>query len=305
MQTSTGEEIEVDKSAADALAEPLLHLLRNAIDHGIEPPEERAEAGKPEVGTIELNAFREGDQIRLEVADDGAGLDRAAILRRARAAGLVEPGAEPSPAEIAALVFDPGSSTRQEPSRVSGRGIGLDIVRRGIVRLRGSLAVEDRETIGTRFLLRLPLTLAIVPAVVFESDGEMLALAATDVRQTIRLTGTHRAGGTEVLRHDGALVPVARPGELFGWPGGNGNGAEAGASFAVIVGVGDRTAAVSADRVIGQQNLVVKAIPGYLGTVRGVSGVVPGAGGRTVLLLDGRGILDLNMDAQRRLSRAG
>ncbi|MEX2572448.1 MAG: ATP-binding protein [Gemmatimonadota bacterium] len=305
-----GDETEVDKSAADALAEPLLHLIRNAVDHGIEAPEKRRRRGKDETGTIRLSASREGDHIRIEVSDDGPGLDRAAILRRAREAGIpVDDGLEDGDGgsqerTIRNLIFAPGFSTRAEASTVSGRGMGLDIVRRGIERLRGTLTVDAADTGGTRFELRLPLTLAIVPALIFESDGEILALPASEVRETLRQIPLERLGDAEVLRYHDRVVPVTRPRRIFGWESSKAeDGVGSSLRFAVVLEKDERTAAIPADRMIDQRNVVVKALPAYLGRVQAISGVTVSTDGRPVLLLDTQGMLDLSIENQRRATR--
>jgi two-component system, chemotaxis family, sensor kinase CheA len=306
--TLEGEDIELDKSAVDALAEPLLHLVRNAVDHGIEPPEVREAAGKPATGAILLRASRHGDRVRIEVSDDGSGLDRAAILRRAHRQGLLAEGHEPGGEEIFDLIFAPGFSTRSEATTISGRGMGLDIVRRGVLRLRGSLRVEQRSEGGTRFVLELPLTLAIVPALIFESEGELLALPTLEVRQTITRTRAERVGGADVVRHGEELLPLARPARIFGWspePRELSRATSDRGGFAIIVGNGDRTAAIQVDRLVDQRSVVVKALPSYLGPLRGVSGATVAPDGRVILLLDGGALLELNIDSHRRGVHAG
>jgi two-component system chemotaxis sensor kinase CheA len=299
-----GESIELDKSAVDALGEPLLHLVRNAVDHGLETPETRERSGKDAVGTISLRAARVGDHIVLTVADDGAGLDRAEILRRARANGLIDRGEKLSAEEIGNLIFSPDFSTRREATTVSGRGVGLDIARRTLLRLRGSLEVRDNAGGGTAFVLRLPLTLAIVPALIFELEGEVLALPATDVQETLTGARFERVGGTEVIRDEQTIVPIARPHQLFGWGNGAGDGGNPSRSrYAIVVRRGGRSAAIPADRLLDQRSVVVKALPHYLGQLRGVSGVTVAPDGRVILLIDCDVLLDLNLHAQRRVAR--
>lgn len=292
--------VELDKSAVDALAEPLLHLVRNAVDHGIETPAEREASGRDATGTVWLRAERAGDRLRIVVEDDGRGLDRGAILARARAAGLVEADEEPAPEEVRGLIFRPGFSTRREATTVSGRGVGLDVVRRRVRELRGALRVEMPEHGGTRFTLELPLTLAIVSAVLFESGGETMAVAAADVSEVMRSPATERAGAVEVLRHREHLVPVARPARLFGWEGDERAGA-----FAVVVGRGTRRAAVLAERMVDQRDVVVKPLPTTAGAPRGVSGATITPDGRVVLLLDAVGLVDLNLETNRKENRGG
>jgi two-component system, chemotaxis family, sensor kinase CheA len=297
-----GEGIELDKSAVDALAEPLLHLVRNAVDHGLEPAEERAATGKDPVGTIGIEARREGDQIALEVWDDGSGLDRAAIHRSALAAGLVEAGGAPE-TDLDDLIFAPGFSTRQEATTVSGRGMGLDIVRRTVTRLRGSLEHRARPGGGSVFVLRLPLTLTILPALLFERRGELLAVPAGDVRETVARPPVERIGGTDVLRDGSDLVPLAEPARIFEWREGE-DLSNRPARYLIVLRKGERSAAIPADRLIDQRDIVVKAMPAHLHATPGISGVSVTAEGRVMLLLDSQAVVDLNLVHQRRATRA-
>jgi two-component system, chemotaxis family, sensor kinase CheA len=303
-----GEDTEMDKSTVDILAEPLLHLVRNAVDHGIQPPDVRVAAGKEPEGTITLRARSSGDTVRIEVEDDGIGLDRARILERARKSGMVGDEERLTDDEIADLIFQPGFSTRQQADTVSGRGIGMDIVASSITRLRGSLEVEDTPGEGSRFILRLPLTIAILPALLFESRGQTLALPALEVEDTQRLGTIGWAAGAEVVTLDGELVPLVRVESVFGWKGTGAteslpSGASAAPKYVLVVRRGARAAAVAADRVLEQRDVVVKALPAFLGNPRGVSGATIAPDGRVILLLDAGGIIDLNLESHRRTGR--
>jgi two-component system, chemotaxis family, sensor kinase CheA len=303
-----GEETEMDKSTVDILAEPLLHLVRNAVDHGIQPPDVRVAAGKAPEGTITLRALSSGDTVRIEVEDDGMGLDRARILERARTSGLVGDEEPLTDDEIAELIFRPGFSTRQQADLVSGRGIGMDIVASSVTRLRGSLEVEDSPGEGSRFVLRLPLTIAILPALLFESRGQTLALPALEVEDTQRLGTVGWAAGAEVVALDGELVPLVRVESVFVWngtgaPDSSPSGASAAPKYVLVVRRGARAAAVAADRVLEQRDVVVKALPAFLGNPRGVSGATIAPDGRVILLLDAGGIIDLNLESHRRTGR--
>jgi two-component system chemotaxis sensor kinase CheA len=194
-----GEETELDKATADALLDPLLHLVRNAVDHGVELPEVREAAGKDPVATLWLCAASEGDQVRIEVEDDGRGLDVGAVVARARALGWVGADEEPPEEETAELLFRPGFSTRSEVTEVSGRGIGLDVVRSTVQRLRGNVHAEAGAEGGARFVLRLPLTVALVPVLFLESGGERLAIPAGDVEEAARVGPVERVGAAEVV----------------------------------------------------------------------------------------------------------
>jgi two-component system chemotaxis sensor kinase CheA len=282
-----GEGTEMDKSTAEALAEPLLHLIRNAIDHGLRSADEREAAGKPRYGTVRIVARHEGDRVRIAVEDDGVGLSLESIAKRAEELGLVEDGGSlPEEAKLA-LIFEPGFSTRTDVSTVSGRGVGLDVVRRRVHELRGSLGVERIPSVGTRFVIRLPVTVVIVPSLLFETAGETMAIPTANVDRTIQIGRIEQVGATEVIRDGEGLIPVADPDRLFGWdPAPRGD-------FGVVVRHGRRGALVTAQRLVDQRELVVKGMPSYGRRVPGVSGSSVLPGGRVVLVLDPAGLIDL------------
>ncbi len=288
-----GEDTRLDKSTADAVAEPLLHLVRNAVDHGIEPPGEREAAGKPAEATLALRAAQEGDRVRIEVEDDGRGLDRARIFARAREQGIAAAG-EGEDAEE--LIFRPGFSTRRVASAVSGRGIGLDAVRGAVSRLRGSVEVEEGDEGGTRFVLRLPLTVALVPVLFFEAAGERLAVPSADVEETLRAGPVERAGPAEVVRLRDETLPLARPGRVLGWEDAGAGGAP---RFLVVVRSGGRAVALAADRLLDQRPATVRALPAALGSPPGVSGATVAADGGVVLVLDAGALVEMNVDLYR------
>lgn len=295
-----GEDTELDKSTIDALAEPLLHLVRNAVDHGVEAPEARAAAGKPPEATLRLAAAQEGDMVRITVEDDGAGLDQAAIVARARGLGWVAEGERPGVDEAAEMIFTPGFSTRSEATELSGRGVGLDVVHTTVSRLRGSVRAEPGENGGTRFVLRLPLTVALVPALFFESAGEVLALAASDVEAVARVEGLERVGAAEVMELHGEALPVIRLAGVFGWPA-----PPAEPRLAVVVRRGERGAAILVDRLLDQRAATLRPLPEALGAPAGVSGATVNVDGRVVLLLDAGEMMELNVDFYRGAGRGG
>jgi two-component system, chemotaxis family, sensor kinase CheA len=289
----SGEGTELDKATADALLDPLLHLVRNAVDHGVEPPEARRAAGKPETATVRLSAAQEGDRVRIEVEDDGRGLDRAGIERRARALGLLAADEAPSDEAVDELLFRPGFSTREQADEVSGRGVGLDVVRAAVSRLRGQVRVEDGDEGGTRFVLHLPLTVAMVPVLFFRAAGETLAIPALDVETTVRAGTPGRVGPAETVAVGDEAVPLVRLERVFGWE------AAPDPRFALVLRRGARAAALGADRLLAQDAATVRALPAALGSPRGVSGAVVDARGRVVLLLDPEPLLEMNVDLYR------
>jgi two-component system chemotaxis sensor kinase CheA len=288
-----GEGTELDKSTADVLMEPLLHLVRNAVDHGVEPPEERAAAGKPETALIRLAAAQEGDRVRIEVEDDGRGIDWARIVGRAREVGLLGPGETPEDDALADLIFHPGFSTRGEVDEVSGRGVGLDVVRSTVARMRGQVRVEEGDEGGTRFILYFPLTVAMVPVLFFDAAGETLAIPALDVEETLRAGTPGRVGPAETVDVREEAVPLVRLDRIFGWE------AAPDPRYLIVVRRGTRAAALGADRLLAQATATVRALPASLGSPRGVSGAVVDARGRAVLLLDPDEMLALNVDLYR------
>lgn len=288
-----GEGTELDKATADALLDPLLHLVRNAVDHGVEPPEVRRAAGKPETATIVLSAAQEGDRVRIEVEDDGRGLDRARIEARGRALGLIAPEETPSEAEIDDLLFRPGFTTRDRADELSGRGVGLDVVRDAVERLRGQVHVEDGDAGGTRFVLLLPLTVALVPVLFFRAAGETFAIPALDVEETVRAAEPGRVGPAETVDVREEAVPLVRLERLFGWE------PAPDPRFVLVLRRGARAAAVGAERLLAQDAAAVRALPGALGGPPGVSGAVVDSRGRVVLLLDPGRLLEMNVDLYR------
>lgn len=298
-----GGEVELDRSMVEALGDPLLHLIRNAVDHGIRLPKEREAAGKPPIGTITLRAERFGDRVHVEVSDDGEGLDLEALRRRGRALGLVDEQTRMTDQEVAELIFRPGFTTRQSSDAVSGRGIGLDVVRERANALRGSLSVQSASGQGVRFTLALPLTLAILPALVFEAEGGTFAVPSSAVERTVRSPRPERAGAAEVVRLAGELIPVARAERLFGWHERSKETADA-ADFAVVLQAGGRRGALLASRVLEQRDLVVKALPAFLGSLPAISGASIAPDGGVILLLDPAGLIDLNLAQHQRENRA-
>jgi len=290
-----GEETQIDKTTMEALAEPILHLVRNAIDHGIETPEAREAAGKPRFGTLILRAEQRGDVVRITVRDDGRGLDREAILGRGRELGVVRGRGRPEDEEIDDLIFHPGFSTRAEVTDVSGRGVGLDVVRSSVQRLRGRIEVATAAEGGTRFRLELPLTLAILPPLFFEVAGETLGIPARDVLETIGHPSLRMVGRAPVVMHHDALVPLLHPARIFDWNGDTPDADDA-PPFAVVVRGRVRTVAVAADRLLDHREVVAKALPSSLGAPRGVSGATVLPSGRAALLLDPSELTELNLE---------
>ncbi len=281
-----GESVEVDKAVLEEMAEPLMHLLRNAVDHGIEPPERRRERGKPERGRVTVRAAHEGDQVVLRVADDGGGVDTVAVRLRAVERGFASPAAAArmTEAELFALVFEPGFSTAREVSETSGRGVGLDVVRACVERLRGSVTLTSRRGEGTTFTVRLPMTVAVMRALMVRARGQTFALPLASVAQVARLgTEAAEAGEGTIRIGDETYFPVLLGDALrLRTP----EAADAGRRSVLLVETGEGRAAVVVDEVQGGREIVVKNLGAHLRKVHGVSGATLTGDGGVVLILN-------------------
>lgn len=291
-----GEDTELDKSLTEEIADPLIHIVRNALDHGIEPPEARVAAGKPERGTLTLSAAHEGDHILIVIQDDGGGIDPEKIRAKAIEKGFVTPAeaADLSEAEVLQLIFRPGFSTAQRVSQVSGRGVGTDVVKTNLARLNGSVTVASEVGVGTRFTLKLPLTLAIIQSLLVEAGGERFAIPLHAVDEVVGLEDDTRGSirGREVLRHRDAVVPLLRVGEALDVTG-YAPAVDA-AEYAVVVDVADRRVGLVVDALVGQKEIVIKPLGSFLKTPKGLAGSAILGDGRVVMVLDLGGLIGLH-----------
>ncbi|HEY1188982.1 MAG TPA: chemotaxis protein CheW, partial [Gemmata sp.] len=278
---------ELDKQVAEALGDPLVHLIRNAADHGIEPAERRAAGGKGDAGTITLRAGREGNAVFVEVHDDGAGIDAERVKAKALALGVVteEQAAALVPEQALQLIFAPGLSTAAAVSDLSGRGVGMDVVKSNVAALGGTVAVYSEVGRGTRVRLSVPLTLAVTTLVLVEADGLMLGLPVDSIQETLKVgPGEFRAlGGGRAVVLRNSIVPVAALGTILGL----GPGAPDRDRVPVVVlNVAGARLGVTADALHGQQEIVLKPVPPQLGRVPGVGGAAIMGDGTIVLVLD-------------------
>lgn len=279
---ATGGDTLLDKTIVDRLGEPLVHLLMNAVAHGVEVPAERRKAGKPEEAVIRLEAIAVGDCVRLRVLDDGRGLDRARIMDRARSLGLDLASLQPS--DIHQVIFAPGFSTVSEVSEVAGRGVGLDVVARGIHALSGSITVESEPGQGTMFELVLPLTLAVLRALVVDVAGESYAIPLTHVGETIRLDDgeVHQLHHQGMVLWRGSMLAVDDAAALFNAP----TPAPAARHYCVVLTAGTRRRGLLVSRLIGHQEIVIKGLDPMLGAPPFVSGTTILGDGRVACILD-------------------
>jgi two-component system chemotaxis sensor kinase CheA len=283
-----GEDTEVDKNLVEMLNDPLVHLVRNSCDHGIETPEARAAAGKPRTGTVLLAAEQVGDHILLTIADDGAGMDPEVLRRKVVEKKLMdeEAAVRLTDAECYNLIFLPGFSTKTEISDVSGRGVGMDVVRTKINSLNGSIEIESGKGKGTRMLIRVPLTLAIMPALMVIVDKQIFALPLASVAEILDmdLSRTNTVDGqTVVLVRDKAL-PLFY---LQHWLTPNGQGSPMpSAGHVVIAHVGTQRVGLVVDQLIGQEEVVIKPLGSRLHGTPGLAGATITGDGRIALILD-------------------
>ncbi len=289
-----GEETELDKTVIDEIGEPLLHLIRNAVDHGIEHPEERRRAGKSLSGSITLKACHESNHIVVSVADDGKGMDSEKIRSSAVSKGLI--GSEESQGlseqEALHLLFLPGFSTSKEVTETSGRGIGLDVVKKIVTSLNGIVDISSNKGTGSVFTIKLPLTLAIINALMVEVSGETFAIPLSGVLESIRIHGDeiHEVGGSEVVKLRERLLPVHRMDRFFWQKSSDARDYE----YIVVVGSGEKRGGLVVDRLIGQQEIVIKALDDYLGELPGISGGTVLGDGNISMIVDIGSILSGN-----------
>lgn len=280
-----GEETELDRHIVNEIGEPLLHLIRNAVDHGIEPPEERERVGKPRTGLVKLSARHEGSHVVIELEDDGRGIDVERIRRKAVERGrLSAEEAEHATAErLLQLIFEPGFSTAERVTEVSGRGVGMDAAKAAVEALGGRLAVHTRAGRGTLCIVRLPLTLAIIQALLVETDGQIFALPAEAIQSIERVdpSGIETVHGRRVLRYRDGIVPLVSLKVRLGFAVDEARTD----SLAVVIATGRRQAAIAVDRVVGLQDLVIRTLSSYL-KVPGVAGAAILGSGRIALILD-------------------
>lgn len=289
-----GEGTEIDKFVIERIADPLLHLVRNAMSHGIEPPDAREAAGKPREGRLKLRAVASGGMIQLEIEDDGAGVNPEEVFARARHMGFISPDAREDAASLLDLLCAPGFSTRDEADRASGRGVGLNVVRIAIESLGGSLSLDTRRGAGSVFTIRLPLTLVVADVLTISVGQETFAIPQTAVREVVSLEpgAATLMENNELIRYHSDVIPLIRLSEVFG--GERRNGAHVG----LVTGEGKAAVALVADRAVGLHEVVVRPLADPLLQVPGISGATELGDGRPVLLLDPAGIARL---ARRRI----
>jgi len=287
----SGEDTDLDKSLLDALAEPLTHLVRNAVSHGIEKPHERVAAGKPPRGIVRLNAYHQGNQVIVEITDDGRGIDVHRVRAKAAEQGVFTPdeAARQSDAAILELVFRPGFSTAEEVTEISGRGVGLDVVQSVLQRLKGTIEIDTSVGQGTTFRLKMPLTLAIIKALLFSVNHRLYALPLNAVAEITRTreSEVHRVGNNEILRMRNEVLPLLRLGKTN-----SSDQPETTKLFVLVIRSGDRKLGLIVDSLAGEDELVIKALDDQTVATDLVSGASILGDGRVVLILNLAAVVD-------------
>ncbi|MCS6263985.1 MAG: chemotaxis protein CheA [Nitrospira sp.] len=281
-----GEETELDKSVADEIGDPLVHLVRNAIDHGIETPAERQAKGKPAEGQLTIAASQEGNSIVIRINDDGRGIQVEKIKAKALAKGLISEAelATMEPREVLNLIFLPGFSTAEQVTDVSGRGVGMDVVRTNIRKINGSVDLESEAGKGSQIIIKLPLTIAIIQALMVEVERSIFAIPLSTVIEAVRISRSDikTINGREVLHLRDRVLPLIRLAQEFDIP----TDTERERFYVVVAALGDRRVGVVVDELRSQEEVVIKSIWDYLETVKGVSGATITGEGKVVLILD-------------------
>ena len=297
----SGSEAELDKSVVEKLGDPLMHLVRNALDHGIESPEKRLAKGKPAKGTLKLNAYHESGAIAIEIIDDGAGMNREKILNKAREREIIGPTQTLTDSEIFGLIFEPGFSTADKITNISGRGVGLDVVKRNITALRGSVEVESKEGEGSTFRIRLPLTLAIIDGFLVGVGKSSYVIPLGTVVECIELSEKERAEtvNRQYINLRGGVLPFVRLREQFeiAEPGGR-------RENIVVVQYAQQKIGLVVDELMGEFQTVIKPLGSIFKHIKGIGGSTILGSGDVALILDVQSLVALTTVQQNRMQTA-
>lgn len=282
-----GEETELDKSIIEELNDPLVHILRNAADHGVEQPEQRLAAGKPAQGNIIVKAEHEGNHIVISIEDNGKGMDPEKLKLKALEKGLITEAEakEMTKREVLNLIFAPGFSTATKVTNVSGRGVGMDVVRTNITRLKGIIDIDSEIGAGSKITIKLPLTLAIIQGLLVESKKEIFSVPLASVLEVVRVQASEIStiSGKEVIRLRDTVLPLAHIDVIFGRAH---NGKRPEWMYIVVVGLGEQRLGIVVDSLLGQREVVIKSLGEYLGTIPGIAGSTILGDGRVIMIID-------------------
>ncbi|WP_086270298.1 hybrid sensor histidine kinase/response regulator [Campylobacter devanensis] len=290
----SGEETELDKSIVEEIGDPLVHIIRNSCDHGVESPKERLAAGKPEKGIIQLKAYNEGNHIVVEIVDDGKGIDALAVKMKALERGLITEREVDSMTdkEAFSLIFKPGFSMAKQVTNVSGRGVGMDVVKTNIEKLNGIIDIDSEVGRGTIMKLKIPLTLAIIQSLLVGSQEEFYAIPLASVKETVRVPvdNIYTIEGKNVLRLRDEVLSLVRLGDLFGVKQVFESGDQ---TYVVVINVADSKLGIIVDSLIGQEEIVIKSLGNYLQNIRGIAGGTIRGDGKVTLIVDVGMIMDM------------
>ncbi len=298
-----GEDTELDKSIVEEIGDPLVHIIRNSCDHGIEPPEERIAAGKPETGTVELKAYNEGNHIVIQINDDGRGLDPEKLKQKALEKGLItEKEADSmSDKEAFALIFKPGFSTAAQVTNVSGRGVGMDVVKTNIEKLNGIIEIDSELGKGTSIKLKIPLTLAIIQALLVGVQEENYAIPLASVLETVRISTEeiYTVENKSVMRLRDEVLSLVHIGDIFEVERIMDNGDHA---YVVVLGLGASKLGLIVDSLIGQEEIVIKSLGEYLKGIQGIAGATIRGDGGVTLIVDVVALMDIAKNVKSSVS---
>ena len=298
----SGEDTELDKSVVEEIGDPLIHMIRNAVDHGVESPEERVKKGKPKKGTVWLNAYHEGNHIVIEIKDDGKGIDPEKIKKKALEKEIITPDEAKNlnKEEVLGLIFRPGFSTAEKVTGVSGRGVGMDVVKTNIEKLNGIITIESEINQGSTFKLKLPLTLAIIQALLVEVSGEVFAIPLVSVIETVKINEDeiHNFEGREVLKLRDSVLSLIRLDEVFQLEGSFSQD-----MYVVVVALAEKRIGLIVDRLVGQEEIVIKSLGEYLGGNVGIAGATIMGDGKVRLIVDVSGIMEIATKMPRRTKK--
>ena len=294
----SGEKTELDKRMIDELGDPLIHMVRNSVDHGVELPEDREALGKPREGTVTLDAFHRGNSIYIQVTDDGKGLDPDRILRKALDKGIIsEADAEKmTPHQIYQLIWEPGLSTAEKVTEVSGRGMGMDIVKSKIEDINGTVDLDSTPGQGTRLTIKLPLTLAILPSLMVEVEGDIFAMPMESIVEIVRVSRKEltTVQGLWTARIRGRVISLVSLDEVLSWNRPSTAASFEGETTLVIVGEAGQEIGLAVDRVLGEEDVVIKSMAENYQNVAGIAGASILGDGRVSLILDTSALIDMS-----------
>ena len=300
----TGEETELDKSIVEEIGDPLIHIIRNSCDHGIEKPEDRLALGKPETGTVTLKAYNEGNHIVIEIADDGKGLDTQMLKQKGIEKGVIsEREADTmSDKEAFGIIFKPGFSTAATISNVSGRGVGMDVVKTNIEKLNGIIDIESEKGVGTTQKLKIPLTLAIIQALLVAVQEEYYAIPLSSVIETVRVSQDeiYTVDGKSVLRLRDEVLSIVRLADIFKVDSVLENTNEV---YVVVIGLAEQKMGVIVDYLVGQEEVVIKSLGYYLKGTEGIAGATVRGDGKITMIVDVAAMMEMAKEVKVNITK--